>query len=53
MDAGARETENALKKDLAKVKDQVTTIKERTMEVRHGKCLVHRREVARHAATCR
>jgi hypothetical protein len=41
MDAGARETENALKKELAEVKDQVTVLKERTTEVRHGKCLVH------------
>jgi hypothetical protein len=51
MDAGARETENALKKELVEVKDQVTAIKERTAEVHHGKCLVHRREVARRAAT--
>jgi hypothetical protein len=46
MDAGARETENALKKELAEVKDQVTAIKERNAEVRHGKCLVHHYEAA-------
>jgi hypothetical protein len=51
MDVGARETENALKKELAEVKDQVTTIKERIAEVRHVKCLVHRSGVARRAAT--
>jgi hypothetical protein len=53
MDAGARETENAPKKELAEVMDQVTAIKERTAEVRHDKCLVRRREVARCAATGR
>jgi hypothetical protein len=53
MDAGARETENALKKELAEDKDQVTTIKERTAEVCHGKCLVPCYEVARRAATGR
>jgi hypothetical protein len=41
MDVGARETEDALKKELAETKDQVTVLKERTAEVRHGKCLVH------------
>jgi hypothetical protein len=50
MDAGARETENALKKELAEVKDQVTTIKERTAEVHHGECLVHHCEAASYAA---
>jgi hypothetical protein len=39
MDVGARETEDALKKELAEVKDQVTAIKERTAEVRHGSVL--------------
>jgi hypothetical protein len=39
MDAGARETEDALKKELVEVKDQVTAIKERTAEVRHGNVL--------------
>jgi hypothetical protein len=34
--AGARETEEARKKELATVKDQVTTIKERTTEVLRG-----------------
>jgi hypothetical protein len=53
MDASGRETENALKKELAEVKDQVTAIKERTAEVRHGKRLVHLCEVARRAATVR
>jgi hypothetical protein len=53
MDAGARETENALKKELVEVKDQVIAIKERIAKVRDGKCLVHRREVARRAATDR
>jgi hypothetical protein len=36
-------------KELAEVKDQVTAIKERTVEVCHGKCLVHCRETAWHA----
>jgi hypothetical protein len=31
----------------------VTAIKEKTAEVHHGKCLVHRCEVARRAATSR
>jgi hypothetical protein len=53
MDADARETENALKKELAKDKDQVTAIKERTAEVCHGKCLVHHYEAVRHAASDR
>jgi cell division protein FtsB len=53
MDAVARETENALKKELVEVKDQVIAIKERIAKVRDGKCLVHRREVARRAATDR
>jgi hypothetical protein len=39
MDASPQETENALKKELTKVKDQVTAIKDRTAEVHHGKCL--------------
>jgi hypothetical protein len=52
MDAGAWEIENALK-ELAKVKDQVKTIKERATEVRHDKCLVHRHEAAGRAATDR
>jgi hypothetical protein len=51
MDASAWETENALKKKLAEVKDRLTTIKESTADVRHGECLVHHREVARCAAT--
>jgi hypothetical protein len=42
MDVGARETEEALKKELAVTKDQVTVLKERTAEVHQGKCLVHR-----------
>jgi hypothetical protein len=51
MDAGTRETENTLKKELAEIKDQLTVLTKRTAEVHHGKCLVHRREVARSAAT--
>jgi hypothetical protein len=51
MDADARETENALKKERAEVKDQVTVLKDKTTEVHHGKCLVHHCEVARRAAT--
>jgi hypothetical protein len=43
MDVGARETEEALKKELAVSKDQVMILKERTVEVRQGKCLAHRR----------
>jgi hypothetical protein len=50
MDAGARETENALKKEMAEGKDQVTVIKERTAEVHHGKYLVHRCEAASRVA---
>jgi hypothetical protein len=53
MDAGARETENNLMKELAEVKDQVTVFKEMTAEVRHVKCLVHHCGVVRHAATDR
>jgi hypothetical protein len=53
MDVGAWETENALKEELDEVKDQVTTIKERTAEVRHGKCFVLHHEVARRVATGR
>jgi hypothetical protein len=53
MDAGARETENVLKKEQVEVKDQVTAIKERTAKIRHGKWLVHRCGVARRAATGR
>jgi hypothetical protein len=41
-----RETKNALKNEMAEVKDQGTGIKERTAEVRHGKRLVHRCDVA-------
>jgi hypothetical protein len=41
MDVGARKTEDALKKELAGVKNQVTFLKERTAEVRQGDCLVH------------
>jgi hypothetical protein len=33
---GAKETEDALKKDLAETKDQVKILKERTAEVRKG-----------------
>jgi hypothetical protein len=51
MDTGARETKNALKKELAEVKDQVTVLKERTAEVRHGKCLVHHCGATQCAAT--
>jgi predicted transcriptional regulator len=50
MDAGAWETENALK-ELETTKDQVATLKEWTAEVRRGKCFVHRCGVARGAAT--
>jgi hypothetical protein len=53
MDVGAWETENALKEELDEVNDQVTTIKERTAEVRHGKCFVLHHEVARRVATGR
>jgi hypothetical protein len=42
MDVGARETEEALKKELAATKDQVTVLKERTAKVCQGKCFVHR-----------
>jgi hypothetical protein len=51
MDAGTRETENTLKKELAEIKDQLTVLTKRTAEVHHGKCLVHRREAARSATT--
>jgi hypothetical protein len=34
--SSARETEGALKKELAEVKDQVTVLKERTAEVQRG-----------------
>jgi hypothetical protein len=37
MNVGAKETEDALKKELAETKDQVKILKERTMEVRQGK----------------
>jgi hypothetical protein len=53
MDAGSRETENTLKKELAVVKDQVMVLKERTAEARHGECLVHRYRAALHATTDR
>jgi hypothetical protein len=53
MDAGARETENTLKKELVVVKDQVMVLKERTAETRHGKCLVHRCRAALRATTDR
>jgi hypothetical protein len=36
MCAGAKETEDALKKEHAETKDQVTVLKERTMEVQKG-----------------
>jgi hypothetical protein len=38
MDVGAKETEDGLKKELTEVKNQVTTLKERTAEVRRGEC---------------
>jgi hypothetical protein len=37
MNAGAKETEDALKKELVETKDQVRILKERTAEVRQGK----------------
>jgi hypothetical protein len=36
MCAGAKETEDALKKELTETKDQVTVLKERTAEVQKG-----------------
>jgi hypothetical protein len=41
MYAGAKETEVTLKKKLAETKDQVRIPKERTVELRQGRCLVH------------
>jgi hypothetical protein len=37
MNAGAKKTEDALKKELAETKDQVKILKERTTEVHQGK----------------
>jgi hypothetical protein len=42
MNASAKETEDALKKEMAETKDQVRILKERTVEVRQGKCFVQR-----------
>jgi hypothetical protein len=36
MNSGAKETEDALKKELAETKDQVRILKERTTKVRQG-----------------
>jgi hypothetical protein len=36
MRSGAKEMEDALKKELAKAKDQVRILKERTVEVRQS-----------------
>jgi hypothetical protein len=41
MSAGAKETEDTLKKELAETKDQVKILKERTTKTRQGKYLVH------------
>jgi hypothetical protein len=41
MYAGAKETEVTLKKKLAETKDQVRIPKERTAELRQGRCRVH------------
>jgi hypothetical protein len=51
MDVGARETKEALKKELAETKNQVTVLKERTAEVRQDKCLVHHYRAVRLVAT--
>jgi hypothetical protein len=41
MGVDAWETEEALKKELSATKDQVMVLKDRTAEVRQGKCFVH------------
>jgi hypothetical protein len=53
MEAGAKKTKDALKKELAETKDQVRILKERTAEVRQGEYLVYfGRAVQRGIAGC-
>jgi hypothetical protein len=53
MEAGAKKTKDALKKELAETKDQVRILKERTAEVRQGEYFVYfGRAVQRGAAGC-
>jgi hypothetical protein len=52
MDVGARGNKDALKKELAEVKNQVTVLKERIAEVGQGEYLVYCCGAVQFSATC-